>query len=984
MRKTHIFTFWLLLLAGANSVSYAAPDKLSEGIESWLSSYPLACTVNHESCRLENVAIDDENKVVRIFTNATFGVQPLTRESVEQTYNDLRTLLPKQYAKYRIMLFTKRILIDDLVPMGKGSDSEKQRQWHDTSHRGNPWVTPLDRTYPVGEGLDGRHISLWASHGRYYSQSDYKWMWQRPNLFCTTEDLFSQTFVEPFLIPMLENAGAVVFTPRERDWQRYEAVVDNDTPMSQGSYVELSGTSKWQPCGTGFAHLKQVYTDFDNPFLDGTARVVEAVPRRSKPSSATWIPAIPADGRYAVYVSYATLPTSVPDAAYVVCHRGVETRFRVNQQMGGSTWVYLGSFDFAANDPDRNYVRLTNHSNYRGHVTADGVRFGGGMGNIARGDSLNIATSGLPRCLEGARYAAQWAGMMPSIYAGKGGINDYAEDINVRSHMTNYLAGGSAYVPLDSGLHVPIELSLALHTDAGYTVDSSAVGSLAIYTTEQNDGFLRAGLSRLASRDLADALLTQINADLTATYGSWTRRTLWDRNYSETREPEVPSAIIEMLSHQNFNDMRLAHDPTFKFTLARAIYKAVLRYLHAVHGDADAVVQPLPVAAPMAVVTQRHGGDCQIRLSWQPTADPLEPTAKPTDYVVYHATGDGDFDNGTLTDKPHFRIDNPQAGVLHRFRITAANAGGQSLPSQEVCAYVAGGGSPNVLVVDAFDRLAAPQVLDGDTATGFDLNLDAGVPMDRMPGYCGRQLFFRSTTAAREGYGSLGYSGSELEGIIIAGNTMDWTSRHAADIVRATEGRVSISSCTATAVGNDEFDTRGFALMDIAAGLQRADGYSLRQAKLFTESLRQAIAEFTRGGGSVFVSGAYVASDMLSKEERFFTREVLRYEYAGALPSETLSSIDGMGLQAKVFSKPNEQSYCVRSVDCLVPAPTTAGTAAPDAFCAMTYAPTSQSAAVAFQGAAYRTITLGFPIEAVEDEAQRLSLWRSIVQFLMP
>ena len=33
--------------------------------------------------------------------------------------------------------------------------------------------------------------------------------------------------------------------------------------------------------------------------------------------------------------------------------------------------------------------------------------------------------------------------------------------------MTNYLAGGSSYFPADSGLHVPIEMAIALHSDAG-------------------------------------------------------------------------------------------------------------------------------------------------------------------------------------------------------------------------------------------------------------------------------------------------------------------------------------------------------------------------------------------------------------------------------------------------------------------------------------------------------------------------------------
>ena len=60
----------------------------------------------------------------------------------------------------------------------------------------------------------------------------------RPNLFGTTEDLFTQTIVVPYLIPMLQNAGAIVFTPRERDWQKKEIIVDNDDPIKANYYKE--------------------------------------------------------------------------------------------------------------------------------------------------------------------------------------------------------------------------------------------------------------------------------------------------------------------------------------------------------------------------------------------------------------------------------------------------------------------------------------------------------------------------------------------------------------------------------------------------------------------------------------------------------------------------------------------------------------------------------------------------------------------------
>ena len=50
----------------------------------------------------------------------------------------------------------------------------------------------------------------------------------------------------------------------------------------------------------------------------------------------------------------------------------------------------------------------------------------------------------------------------------------------------------------------------------------------------------------------------------------------------------------------------------------------------------------------------------------------------------------------------------------------------------------------------------------------------------------------------------------------------------------------------------------------------------------------------------------------------------------------------------------------------------------------MTYAPTNQSAAVAYQGNDYRAVTLGFPIEAVDDRATRQRLWAALLNFLLP
>ena len=985
MKKVLLLGF--LLMVGTFSFAarrrHAKPQHpLKAPLAEFVASYQLSVP-SRDAGRIEDLRIDDANKSIYLELSEKFTFQPWDRQRVNAFHDSLRAHMPRDYRQYRLHVSTKGVRIEDLVHQGEGSDTPQQRTWRHIRHQKAPWVAPLNRPYDVRQGLPGRHISLWASHGRYYSAKE-GWRWQRPQLFCTTEDLLSQTIVVPYLMPMLENAGAVLYSPRERDWQTNEVIVDNDTPQQDGIYQENATQHHWDNGGPGFAHWRAIYHDRENPFTEGTTRVIPAQSRRSQTASAIWMPNIPADGRYAVYVSYTTLPTSVSDATYTVFHRGRQTQFRVNQQMGGSTWVYLGTFDFAAGCTSENAVVLTNYSEERGHVTADAVRFGGGMGNIARGPVGAETVSGLPRFLEGARYTTQWQGAPYWVYGNKNSENDYAEDINTRSLMTNHLAGGSAYVPSDSGCHVPIELTLAIHTDAGASREGGHIGSLSIYTSDFNERLLPTGLSRLASRDLADQLLTQIDADIRQSLGDWNRRSLYDRNYSETRLPEMPSAIIEMLSHQNFPDLRLAHDPAFKFLLARSIYKGVLRFIHDVHDERPGVVQPLPVAVPMAVADAQHR---RIHLRWEEVNDPLEPSAKPERYIIYHAEGQKDYDNGTSVRNDEFTLDDATPGVLHRFRITAANDGGQSLPSTEVCAYIPVNTTKTtraVLVLDAFNRMAGPRPFENDSVQGFDLDGDPGVPMAVMPGYCGRQINFDRTQIGREGPTGLGYSTTELQGILMTGNSHDWAARHATDIIAAAGGDVVISSATAETLPVAPFTpmmsrlpaSSAYRLIDVVLGMQKNDGYSLRRAAAFTPQMIGLLRQHTGRGGSLLVSGAYIGADMADDEGRLFTRMVLKYDYSGSLPLSMTTGVSGMGLFFDLFRYPGQAYPVIPSSDCLAPTS--------DAFCPLVYAPDNHAAAVAYQGRDYSAISLGFPLEAIPDAAVRTQLWQGFLDFLLP
>lgn len=852
---------------------------------------------------------------------------------------------------------------------------QSRMSWGKRTYRGNSWVTNASLPYTITEGLQGRHLSINASHGIVFDQKKYFWKWQRPALWMTREDIFTMSFVVPYLMPMLENAGACVWTARERCWMPEEVIIDNDSIRNEGLYTELVGTNEWQTFDKGFAWKKLIYYEGDNPFTDGTARIVDAQKSRRMPSLAMYKPILPKDGSYAVYVSYPKLATNVPDAQYVVRHRGIETTVRVNQQMGGGTWVYIGTFDFAAGDPQNNCVTLSNVSNYRGTVATDAVRFGGGMGNIARTDSFGTVKptlSGLPRYMEGARYSMQWAGMPRHVYSEKQGSWDYGDDILTRGMATNYVGGGSCYMPGDSGLSVPIEFCLAVHSDAGYTTDGTLCGSLALMTSNTGDGYYPSRMSRMAVAPLTEMMLDEISREMQQHFGQWATRGVWDKNYGETRVPQIPATIIEMFSHQNFYDIRLGHDPNVKFHLMRALYKSILRYTALLHqDDRDATVQPLPVRAFSAVAEPRNS---RIVLSWQPTIDPLEPSAKPREYVIYTKRGEGGWDNGRVTDDTTYHLD-AEEDVLYQFRVCALNEGGISMPSEELCARISSSRkSPSALIVNGFQRLAAPYSFETDSTCGFRMDIDPGVAYMATPEYCGKQTSFDKAQIGKEVDNGLGVSTDEYLGILMKGNTFDYPTLHARDIITY-NAPIHISSCSREAVETGSVKANMFAMLDLILGAQRSDGYSPTDYKTFTPRLKDILRSFTDNGGALLCTGAYVGTDMTDADDRHFTRDVLHLEAGDSVFADSLLNISGTELKASMLTVPNNDHLHTRYVSELRPE----GTAFPN----LLYTDSGRAASVAYKGHDYRCITMGFPIEQLQETAVRRKLMHGYLNFLL-
>lgn len=956
---------------------------------------------------IDSVRID--GKRIVFFANPTCSYIPFREETVKDIYEKIKTFLPSEYRNHTIQVRTDRHAIEDLIPLAYRTKKSRKQKTFKQSVK-HPLVTRLSVPYTPKKGLKNRHIALWQSHGYYFESKLGRWEWQRARTLQTVEDLYTQSFVLPYLIPMLENAGANVLIPRERDVETAEIIIDNDGSQNGSHYIEHPAKTSWHTgTGVGFAHRRKTYANFENPFREGTYRVAECI-RKGDESFAEWLPDIPHKGNYAVYVSYQTLPNSTSDARYIVFHEGGRSEFSVNQQMGGGTWIYLGHFDFGQGKSQANKIVLSNRSSERRKVvSADAVKIGGGYGNIARGvpdtaivtDNIKSSdttavvkavpspvagfayeTSGHPRFTEGARYWMQWAGIPDSIYSPSKGENDYVDDYQSRGKWVNYLAGGTRANPDQQGLNIPIDIAFAFHSDAGTTSNDSIIGTLGIFFTDVYDGVYSNGTSRYAARELTDLVQSSIVDDVRALHEPlWSRRAMWNKPYSEARTPRVPTMLLELLSHQNFADMRYGLDPRFRFTVSRAIYKGMLRFIGSQYGE-PVVVQPLPVDH----LRLRFVHDNEVELSWQPVSDPLEPTAEAKQYIIYTRIGDGSFDNGRIVDKNTFRnIQSP--GVTYSYKVTALNDGGESFPSEILSAAKAVEEKGCVLIINGFDRISAPADFVSDSIAGFIDRSDHGVPYIRDISYVGSMKEFRRTLPwMDDDNAGFGDSHSNYDTLVIAGNTFDYPSLHGASILKA---GYSFVSCSNEAVESRQVDLNDYRIVDLILGKQRQTktgrgGIIPLQFKTFSDALQKEITAYCQKGGNIFVSGAFVGSDLWDERastpaDRAFAMNTLRYRWrtgqagiTGAVKSAP-SPLRLCSGKYHYHHTLNKTSYVVESPDGIEPA-------GEGGYTILRYAENNIGAGVAYQGD-YKTCILGFPFESIRTSEERDRLMQSIVDF---
>lgn len=972
----------LLIAISMSHFSFASnlENEVSVALKSLQPGYG-----NIGNIKVESVKINRAKKEITVRCNETVGYNSIDSTMLSGMKDAVKASIKGTYDDYKVKIYAGKHNIDDYLTVNydeiNGPTEEKR------------FVTPVGGV-KAPKGLDGRNIAMWQSHGWYFEPKLNRWEWQRARIFETVEDLYTQSYVLPFLMPMLENAGAYVMSPRERDINANEVIVDRDGGFAQSSYVETIGTQSWTDADVkGFAYKKAVLENGDNPFVDGGVRAVSTVKPGDKVSTATWTPTLPKSGKYAVYVSYASLPNSASDATYRIHSRSGVKEFKVNQQMGGGTWIYLGHFNFDANGDGAPVIELINtSSDENAVVTADAVKFGGGMGNVARkvkeggepGINYEYVKSEYPRFTEAARYWMQWAGVPDSIYTPSDNVNDYTDDYKARGAWVNYLTGGSSMLPNHKGLNIPIDLSLAFHTDAGTTMNDSIIGTLSIYYSE-NGGNYANGTPRYASRMLTDSIATNIVGDIRANYEPrWTRRAMWDKTYYEARVPQVPALLLELLSHQNFADMKYGLDPSFRFTVSRAIYKGMLQFI-ANRDNRPYVVQPLPIKA-FAINKKDDGA---YLLSWQATEDKQEATAMPSFYIVEERIGDGEFREIAKVDKNEY-IANVNDDKIHSYRIIAGNEGGVSFPSEVLALCDKGKDAKSVTIVNGFTRVSAPDWFEAGAIAGFNDRKDHGVPYVYDISYIGEQTEFRRNIPwMDDDAAGFGASRANYETKVIAGNTFDFVYCHGVSIADAGYSFVS-SSAEAFAGANDKPK-----IVDLILGKQKeikvGTGAYGTKYKTFPDALQNRIRSLAKEGTDIFVSGAYVATDLWDNSlsdkatldaDKKFAAEVLGYKWRTGQASiigeayhvQSRFSEFNNG-KYKFNNELNDTCYVVESPDSFYPADDKKGATI------IRYTENNLIGGVACDNGMYQTVVIGFPFETITDQSQRNHLMKATLDF---
>lgn len=563
-----------------------------------------------------------------------------------------------QYGEVRIWaenLEKEWVPLEDMLPVA--SDVPEKYPYLYTPY--NPPSIGVDLPGVSTGILSTKAVYLSQCHGWIYYDTLGRFSTQRGNQHNSVEDFHNPEGANQYLIQYLENAGAKVFTAKERDINPNMDIADNDG----AGYFEQ---------GTGFVDGESGFMDTspwvygENPFDAGSTRKFPA----NGGGVATWIPDVPEDGYYAVYVSWDRDASNDPLAHYRITHLGGVIDRYFDQRVHGSTWQYV-EYLWLEKGTDSLTVELVADSTSTGtYLSADAVRIGGGMGDVWRhGGGTNR-----PRWEEGAILYTQYNGAPTSVYDPYGSGD--GSDPSTRSRWAKWEHPNG-----EDAVYV------SWHSNAGGGTGTETF----YYNSTPVEG--SSSLANFVQTALIDTIRDQHDSN-------WANRGVKRGNLAEVNSSynsEIPSILLELGFHDSSYDMQFLLDPVFRQDASRAISRGIIEYFANKVGSTP-IFPPEP---PENFSATSQGNT--IHLAWTAglEGDPFGDA--PTSYMVYRSHNGRSWDNGTEVQGSSADIQST-AQTLEYFRVVAVNAGGVSFPSETLAVRTNTGTTP-ILVVSAFDRL---------------------------------------------------------------------------------------------------------------------------------------------------------------------------------------------------------------------------------------------------------------------------------------
>ncbi len=515
----------------------------------------------------------------------------------------------------------------------------------------------------LGGALSGKTVWLSPGHGWHNTGSGF--VTQRGTTQQVVEDFITAESMDYYLLHYLMNAGATVWSVRERDLNTNEIIVNND--QGAPGYVE---TGTW--------------VDGTIAGYGGTYRTTSA--SATETATAIFTPAVSQSGLYWVSVRFISGVNRATDVKYHITHAGGTTTYTVNQEIHGDTWIHLGQFYFFAGGSYK--VIISNESAEAGQaIVADAIRLGGGIGQEP--DCLNGgAASGKPRFEESARQYANYQGY-PTCFA----------DPNMRPIYSEWEMSKGAAAEAQNSIFV------SFHTNAFDGGVTNVVGT----ETYRYDG-LGAGRPNITagSTELRDLVHNQVINDIRAGYSAtWNNRGVKAANFAELRLLDVmPGILLELAFHDAVTDANALKTPEFRRLASRAIYKGIVRFF----SNRDGIPLVYLPEEPVQVMAKNIGSS-RIEVSWAAPVSGGIYGDPATGYRLYISENGKGFDNGITVAGTSY-VFTGTADKTYFFKVTATNAGGESFASSVVAAHTpAAGDAVKYLIVDGFDRLDASAML---------------------------------------------------------------------------------------------------------------------------------------------------------------------------------------------------------------------------------------------------------------------------------